>query len=232
MSATLEQIADANRIPFPPTERENLEAWRLYIDEAGRKNMAVRVPLEVLAALKKEAIPSFPTVPLTREEVDAAIAKGIPSSPTVRLAPQGLSRDRPKSSVQNKNKGQSFQQKQIEKEPKENNKTKKAQGINLETFLKINKDLVSTAGSRIERLFLHAASIAIFAIWWTAHELNLRKKIPVDLKTDGNRANRQNFRANTQTQAANIKVNQQPLPKLQQKGAGLLNRRLLTGRNR
>ena len=251
MSATPEQIADANRIPFPPTEREDLEAWRLYIDEAGRKNMAVRVPLEVVAALKKEAIPSLPTVPLTREEVDAAIAKGIPSLPTVRLAPQGLSKkekqienDAKKDNGTEKaqriksvtfpriNKGlpstagsrierlvlyatsiaiHDSGQKQTEKDPQQNDETEKAQGSKLETFLKINKDLLSTPGSRIERLFLHAASIAIFAIWLVADKLNQRKKLPVELKTDEDRANRQDFRAKNK-----------PLTELQQRGADLL----------
>jgi hypothetical protein len=211
MSATAEQIENANTIPRPPTDPENLEAWRVYLDEATRRRCCVRVPLKVHAALWKE---------------------GIASLPTVSLARQNFGNDNSTSSSQNKNQGQDFQQRQIKKDPKENNKTKKAQGINLETFLKINKDLLSTAGSPIERLFLQAASIAIFAIWWAAHELNLRKKIPVELETDGNRTNRQNFRANTQTQAPNIKVNQQSLPKLQQKGAGLLNPRLPTGRKR
>jgi hypothetical protein len=122
-------------------------------------------------------------------------------------------------------------QKQTEKDPQQNNETEKTQGTKLETFLKINKDLLSTAGSRIERLFLHAASIAIFAIWLVADKLNQRKKIPVQLKTDGNRANRQNFRTKTQARTANIEANR-PLPRQQEEGAGRRNRRLAPGRTR
>ena len=206
MSATAERIESADPILRPPTDPENVAEWRSYLNEANRRNYAVWVPPKVSAVL--------------REELDAAIAKGIPSLPTT-------------SSSQTKSQGQDLQPSQIKKDPKKNNETEKdpaesketekAQETKLETFLKINKDLLSTAGSPIERLFLHAASIAVFAISLGRSRVKSAKENSGLTKTDGNRENGQNFRAKTQTQAVNIKVNvevhQPPLEELRQKGA-------------
>jgi hypothetical protein len=171
------------------------------IEEANKKPHAVRLTLQEAAAIR------------------AIKANYIASLPTQRLAQPDSSKDKSASSFQDKD----SQQEQIEKEKEiQNDATEKARAPKLETFLKINKDLLRTAGSPIERLFLHAASIAVFAIWLVADKLNQQKKIPVELKTDKNRANRQNFRGKTQTEAAKITGKQRPLVALQQKGADFL----------